>query len=138
MDAEKFAVVNGRRWYKTGDLGRWEEPHGFLFAGRADRQVKIRGYRVELQEIEAAVRRVTGRQSVAAIPWPVNEGGIAAGSVAFVTGAEEDARAIQSGCRALVADYMVPDRIVFLPELPVNVNGKIDYKALAQHPSLDG
>lgn len=136
LNAEKFVVVDGVRWFRSGDLGRWVEPHGLLFAGRTDRQVKIRGYRVELQEIEGTVRRVTGRQQVAVIPWPVNAHGMADGSVAFVCGDETEASAIRAGCRAIVADYMVPDRVVFVPELPVNVNGKVDYRELAQHPSL--
>jgi acyl-CoA synthetase (AMP-forming)/AMP-acid ligase II len=58
------------------------------------------------------------------------------GSVAFVCGEEAEAGAIRAGCRAVVADYMVPDRVVFVPELPINVNGKVDYRMLAQHPSL--
>jgi amino acid adenylation domain-containing protein len=136
IDAEKFAVADGTRWYKTGDLGRWNERHGMIFAGRADRQVKIRGYRVELQEIEGVVRRVTGRQQVAVVAWPVTPDGLAQGSVAFVCGEEMDAGPIRAGCRAVVADYMIPDRILFVPELPVNANGKVDYKVLAQHPSL--
>jgi D-alanine--poly(phosphoribitol) ligase subunit 1 len=87
VDAEKFAVVHGERWYLTGDLGRWVEPYGYIFSGRVDRQVKIRGYRAELQEIEGVLRRVTGRQQVAVVPWPLVSPGVAEGSVAFVCGA---------------------------------------------------
>ncbi|HEX8232786.1 MAG TPA: amino acid adenylation domain-containing protein [Caulobacteraceae bacterium] len=138
LDAAKFTDALGERWFKTGDMARWIEPHGLVFAGRADRQVKIRGYRVEMAEIEAVVRRVSGRPQVAALPWPVDGQGVAEGSVAFLGGPPGDAQRIRAGCRAQVAEYMVPDRLIFLPELPVNANGKVDYRALAQHPHLAG
>ena len=137
MDRQKFATVEGTRWYKTGDLGRWIEPFGFVFAGRADRQVKIRGYLVELQEIEGVLRRVTGRQQVAVIAWPITADGSADGSVAFVCGEETDTKDLRAHCRAVAGDYMTPNRVIFVPELPVNSNGKVDYKVLAQHPALE-
>ncbi len=55
LTAERFVVWEGRRLYKTGDLGRWRADGVLLYLGRCDRQVKIRGHRVELGEIEAAV-----------------------------------------------------------------------------------
>ncbi|MGD1863716.1 MAG: amino acid adenylation domain-containing protein [Phormidesmis sp.] len=55
LTVERFVVWEGRRLYKTGDLGRWRADGVLLYLGRCDRQVKIRGHRVELGEIEAAV-----------------------------------------------------------------------------------
>jgi mycobactin peptide synthetase MbtF len=109
-----------------------------VFAGRADRQVKLRGYRVELQEIERALRQAAGREQVAVIAWPLSSEGVADSCVGFVAGAEGDAAALRSACRAALPSYMVPSRILFVPELPLNTNGKTDYKALYHHPALDG
>ena len=41
------------------------------------------------------------------------------------------ARAIKAALKELVPDYMVPKKIVFHEEFALNVNGKIDRKALA-------
>lgn len=136
LDAEKFVTLRGRRWYRTGDLGRFVEPYGFIFAGRADRQVKIRGYRVELQEIEGALRTACARREVAVIAWPINDGGTADGCVAFVADLELDVEATLSRCRRLLPPYMTPDRIVLVDAIPLNQNGKTDYKALLSHPAL--
>ncbi|WP_397587723.1 hypothetical protein [Sandarakinorhabdus limnophila] len=64
--------------------------------------------------------------------WPLNEGGSAEGLVGFVCAASVDARAIIASCRELLPPYMVPKRVIAVEALPLNVNGKIDRKALRQ------
>ena len=136
IDAEKFIVADGRRWYRTGDLARYDPEFGFIFAGRADHQVKIGGFRVELQEIETVVRAVSGRDVVAVVPWPVSEEGGALGCVAFIAGPAQDAEPIRAQCREKLPDYMVPQKIIHLSEMPLNSNGKVDYLQLKSHPLL--
>jgi len=139
LTAERFFESQGTRWYRTGDLGRFVAGEGFSYLGRADRQVKIRGYRIELQEIEAAVRQVTGCDLAAVLPWPIGEGGMATGCIAFVVGSEVPPTALEQ-CRGLLPDYAVPSSILMIEEMPLNANGKLDYKALSDHavslPSL--
>uniref|UniRef100_A0A0B7KMI0 Carrier domain-containing protein n=1 Tax=Bionectria ochroleuca TaxID=29856 RepID=A0A0B7KMI0_BIOOC len=52
----------GRRFYKTGDLARYNPDGSLLFVGRKDMQVKIRGQRVELSEVEHHMRGALQRQ----------------------------------------------------------------------------
>lgn len=136
IDAEKFVVRDGARWYRTGDVGRWTREYGYIFAGRADRQIKIRGFRVELIEIEGAVRKAGGRENVAVIPWPLLSPGNAGGCVAFVAGPVVDAAPILKACADELPEYMVPSQVLFCVDLPVNENGKIDYRALAADSRL--
>ena len=136
LDAEKFTMIDGIRWYKTGDLGRYSEEFGIIFGGRADRQVKIRGYRVELQEIEGALRKASGTEQVAVIAWPLTAEGIAEGCVGFVVGAQRDIATIRRLCRDALPAYMVPSEVNAIGELPLNANGKTDYKALYSHRVL--
>jgi len=136
LDDEKFTTIDGIRWYKTGDVGRYSPEHGVIFAGRADRQVKIRGYRVELQEIEGALRKAAGTEHVAVIAWPLTAEGVAEGCVAFVVGAQRDLAAIRRLCRVTLPAYMVPSALFALNELPLNANGKTDYMALYRHHAL--
>ncbi|WP_265975575.1 amino acid adenylation domain-containing protein [Brucella intermedia] len=131
LDEERFVLRDGTRWYRTGDLGRLDPEHGILFSGRADRQMKMRGYRVELQEIEGTLRDVTGRSQAAVLGWPVVADGAADGIVGFVTGDPVDAAEVQRTMRKLLPPYMVPDRIEVIEALPLNANGKTDYRALA-------
>ncbi|HUQ55212.1 AMP-binding protein, partial [Lentzea sp.] len=49
------SAVDGGRWYRTGDLGRYWPDGVIEFLGREDFQVKVGGYRIELGEIEHAL-----------------------------------------------------------------------------------
>ncbi|WP_426266377.1 amino acid adenylation domain-containing protein [Sphingomonas sp. LHG3443-2] len=131
ITAERFFSHDGQRWYRTGDLGSYVEGEGYVYLGRADRQVKIRGYRVELQEIENAVRKATGCDLAAVIPWPLGEGGAALGCKAYVVGGPVP-DTVQSRLSELLPDYMMPSTVEAISEMPLNANGKIDHRALAQ------
>jgi len=47
-------------WYLSGDLAREDEEGVFHHLGRTDNQVKVLGYRIELEEIDAHLRVITG------------------------------------------------------------------------------
>jgi amino acid adenylation domain-containing protein len=126
---EKFIELPGRPgtvWYRTGDVARCGADGCLHYLGRIDQQVKIRGYRVELQEIEAVLRRICRTEHVIAVP-DVGSGGTAEGIIAYVSGVTAlDHVAVLSACREVLADYMVPRQLRVVAEMPLNANGKID------------
>jgi D-alanine--poly(phosphoribitol) ligase subunit 1 len=122
---------HGRRWYKTGDLVRYEEATGFRFLGRIDDQVKVRGHRVELAEVEVALRQASSADLAAAVAWPVTAMG-GDGIVGFVCGANGTEDTIRERCAALLPTYMVPRRVVLLADMPINSSGKIDKRSLVE------
>jgi len=132
---EQFVRLRGRGeaiWYRTGDLVRQDDRGCLFYLTRIDHQIKIRGYRVELQEIDAVLRKVCGTEQVVSLPWPVRNGS-ADGVVAFVSGAVPiDSEQIIGYCSAQLPDYMVPRKIYVIEELPLNTNGKIDRSKLAR------
>lgn len=126
LTAERFVRHDGRTWYRTGDLVRYLPDGTLEFVGRADHRVKISGYRVELGEVEAALRRVTGvRVAVAA---DVD------GTLCAAADTEDPSptdptltpESIRAAVAALVPDYMVPRRIWLVDAVPYTVGGKID------------
>ena len=52
--AEKFFLKDGRRYYRMGDIGRYDEKGCLWHCGRGDQLIKIRGNRIELNEVESA------------------------------------------------------------------------------------
>jgi D-alanine--poly(phosphoribitol) ligase subunit 1 len=127
----KFDGSAAHTWYRTGDLVSWRRSVGLLFRGRLDRQVKLRGFRVELQEIESALREVVGCAVVAVVPVR-SEGGICEKIIAYCDSLSADEATLKARCSKRLAQYMVPDRILELPEFPLSASGKIDYLALAK------
>ncbi|MFZ6183724.1 amino acid adenylation domain-containing protein [Nannocystis pusilla] len=119
------------RCYRTGDLVRLRDDGQLEFLGRLDDQVKIRGHRIEIGEIEHALARHSAvrEAAVAARPGPDGERQL----VAFVCAANGEvvrtAELLESLRRSLPA-YMLPARVVVLPELPRTPNGKLHRQAL--------
>lgn len=126
-----FPGRRARRWYRSADAARESMRHGIVFQGRLDTQVKIRGNRIELEEVEHVVEACSHAALCAVIPWPLNEVGSAIGLTAFVTNPRVDIERILQACRLHLPAYAVPERIVVVDTLPLNVNGKIDRKVLA-------
>ncbi|WP_040774272.1 non-ribosomal peptide synthetase [Nocardia pneumoniae] len=121
----------GLRMYRTGDLVRRLPHGGFAYLGRADAQIKIRGYRIEIGEIETALRRLPGVTNAAVTV--VRRAG-AASLVGFVVrqpNRDDDVIRLRAELTERLPAYMVPARIVPIPRLPVNANGKLDGHALA-------
>lgn len=130
--AEALIERDGRRWYRTGDRGAYDQDVGYTFRGRMDSQIKLRGYRVELGDIEAALREGSGSGLVAAVPYDSVAPSTYNAVTAFVSGSPADEAAIHAALRELLPPYMLPDRVVLLHEMPKNSNDKIDRLALAR------
>lgn len=116
-------------WYLTGDLSYQDEAGVFHYLGRVDNQVKVLGQRVELEDVEFHLRAVCRTDSVAVVAWPVQHG-TAQGLIAFVTDKSLDQKSVKEELRQRILSYMIPRRIVYLEKLPLNLNGKVDRKAL--------
>ncbi|BBX97157.1 non-ribosomal peptide synthetase [Mycobacterium lacus] len=133
MTATRFVadpLRPGQRMYRTGDLVRRLPHGGYAYVGRGDTQVKIRGYRVEIGEVEAALR---GQPEVhdAAVSVQRREGGASlVGFVVWQPNADADPVRLRVALTGRLPAYMIPARIVALPQLPVNANGKLDTHAL--------
>jgi amino acid adenylation domain-containing protein len=131
--ASAFVMPGGKTeiYYRTGDRVRrpLREEDPIVYLGRIDNQVKVLGHRLELGEVEALLREQPGVDSAVAIGWPVTASGVG-GVVAFVTGTKVKEYAIRTSLKAKLPPYAVPREIRVMPQLPMNVNGKIDRKAL--------
>lgn len=119
------------RMYNTGDLARVGGDGSVEVCGRRDLQVKIRGYRIQMEEVEAALRRVAGVKDAAVIKE-------AAGTDVRLVGLvvcdvkETEPGNIRASVGELVPDYMVPARLLVVDALPLGASGKIDRCALIE------
>ena len=122
-----------RRLYKTGDLVRWSSDGNIEYVGRNDFQVKIRGYRIELEEIENVLLSYAGiKQSVVLSKERTStDESIDKYLVGYyVADNELNNEDILKSLSKRLPEYMVPSVLVYLDKLPLNINGKLDRKAL--------
>jgi len=129
--ARAFVSIAGRNdiYYRTGDRVRRSGPDKpLIYLGRLDNQVKVLGHRVELGEVEAVVRSLSGVDAVVALAWP--NGSNADGIELFLEAEKFDRELLMKQLKTKLPYYMVPRRIRTLPRLPLNPNGKYDRKTL--------
>ena len=125
----------GERLYRTGDIGRYLPDGDLEFLGREDSQVKIGGYRIELGEIETALKQHQEVRDAVV----VTEGeplSLAAAVVLHKDSSgiveQEIGKELQTFLMLQLPGYMIPKKITPLEALPLNANGKVDKKAIAQ------
>ncbi|SKA48277.1 amino acid adenylation domain-containing protein, partial [Chitinophaga eiseniae] len=133
LTAEKFVAnpfLDGTLMYDTGDIGRWLPDGNLEYYGRKDQQVKLNGFRIELGEIEHVILQFSPdiQRAVADVRDAGNDRMLVGYYVAAQT---IDIAALKQFLAARLPVYMVPVQFMPLTDIPLNINGKVDRKALA-------
>ena len=133
LTAERFVqnpFLEGARLYRTGDLVRYRPDGNLEFVRRIDRQVKVRGFRVELDGIEAALRK---HPLVADAVVVHDNASSQKGLIAYLI--PKDAAVLNSEdvshfIKTRLPDHMVPTTWAVLESLPRSLSGKLDRRVL--------
>ncbi len=123
--------VSGHVTLHTGDRF-YRDEEGFLyFAGRADDVMKVKGERVSPIEIERALLEFPGLReaAVTGLPDPVH-GAVLQAHVVCARDTEVSEQDLRRHCAQQLESHMVPERIIFLSELPKSENGKVNKRSL--------
>ena len=122
--------------YKTGDKGYIDEAGRLFCLGRFDFQVKLNGFRIELGDVESNLNSLECIENSVVVP--ALKEGKATHLVAHVVLTTRDiprsfatTQKIRAKLKETVPEYMVPRKIVFHDDFPMNTNGKVDRKAFA-------
>ena len=127
LNALKFGNKNNTRFFRTGDLGYFED--GMLFCrGRNDDQIKLRGFRIELNEITSKIDAIEFIDKSETIALKRNEE--VKKIVSLVTLKQpvdfDIKHTILEILKQALPDYMVPSDIKVIDKIPLNQNGKAD------------
>ncbi|WP_405021683.1 amino acid adenylation domain-containing protein (plasmid) [Kitasatospora sp. NBC_00070] len=129
---DPYAHAPGTRMYRTGDLGFWRPDGQLELIGRIDDQVKIRGHRVDPAEIEGHLRShpAVGQAVVLA---GKDRAGTAALTAYYTPAPGADPHpGLRDHLAARLPEHLVPASFHALSQLPLDINGKIDRRRLAQ------
>jgi amino acid adenylation domain-containing protein len=131
LTAEKFIDhPEDGRLYKTGDLARYLPDGNIEILGRIDQQVKIRGFRIELREIEAVLEQHDAIQQALVMLREDVLGEKRLVSYIMTQVIALGANDLRDFLKAKLPEYMVPSTFVFLKNLPLTANGKVDREKL--------
>ncbi|KAK5656406.1 hypothetical protein OQA88_4787 [Cercophora sp. LCS_1] len=129
--AERFVNWRGKRFYRTGDRGRWHEVQRerIYFLGRRDRTVKNRGFLVNLETDvdQALLGSELARSSGVSGVYTVIVGGY---MCMLVSPENLDVAELRNSMAQRLPRYQVPDRIATVQALPLGRTGKIDPNAV--------
>lgn len=133
--AKAFFELDGVPAYRTGDAGKLAEDGMLLYEGRIDFQVKLHGFRIELEDIDHHLDNVSYVKQATVVPKYQNHK--VQQLVAYVVAEPNDfdkefklTKAIKEELAKTVMDYMIPQKFVYVDQLPRTANGKIDRKGL--------
>jgi acyl-coenzyme A synthetase/AMP-(fatty) acid ligase len=117
-------------WFYPGDLAMIDEDDYVFLIGRADDVINNSGVKFYPIELESPLQSHPGVREAAVIGWPHEKYGEVA--VAFVVCAPPvpSPAELMKHCRERVAGHKLPQKIVYLPEMPKNSMGKIVKGAL--------
>ena len=152
-----------RRFYKTGDLVRYDPDGSLVYIGRKDSQVKVHGQRLEPGEVECQLKECfdLARAVVVDVIMLQNEEESNPTLTAFIESRDEvdrseeldphrwpeldftrpgqafrdEAQAMALRLRDRLPGYMIPSVFVTMRKLPLNSTGKIDRRLLRRRAS---
>ncbi len=128
--AAAFFTHDGMRAYRSGDLAAWTAEGEIRIFGRLDNQIKLRGFRIELDEIEKVITEFPGVSSSAAM---VRKTGGTEYLAGYFTAKEDvSAEQLKAFLQEKLPEYMVPNVLTQLDEMPMTTNGKVNRKALPE------
>ncbi|HEX4446740.1 MAG TPA: long-chain fatty acid--CoA ligase, partial [Polyangiaceae bacterium] len=134
-NAEAFVQIDGKRFFRTGDLGRIDEEGYFFLVDRLKRMINVSGFKVWPAEVEAMLYGHPAVLEAAIIRTRDPRRGE---SVKAVVALKKDAADVPDElsfigwCQARMAAYKVPRSVEFVASLPKTGSGKILWRALQE------
>jgi len=119
-------------WLHTGDLGLLDEKGYLYLAGRIKDVIIRGGENISPSEIENALNQIDNirEAKVMGAPHPIYGESVEACVTMTDGGASFDQEKIKNALRAVIARFKVPSHIFLYDSFPLNVNGKLDQRAL--------
>ncbi|MBR3771728.1 MAG: amino acid adenylation domain-containing protein, partial [Clostridium sp.] len=131
QNREKFVMLDGKRYYRSGDLVRKDYQGEIEYICRADNQLKIRGFRIELEEIEKVIQKQENViNAIVVVAKKENYEQL----VCFLETKEKEeaffVKSVKEKLKNVLPHYMIPDRFCFVEDWVLTHNGKIDRKRM--------
>ncbi len=136
-NAKSFFVLDGQRWFRTGDQGQLDEDGYLSLTGRLKEIINRGGEKISPLEVDGVLMDHPAIAQVVtfAIPHP-KLGEEVGAAVVLREGQSATERDIRDFAASRMADFKVPRRIILLEEIPKGATGKLQRIGLAEKLGL--
>jgi fatty-acyl-CoA synthase len=132
-NAECFVQIDGKRFFRTGDLGRTDEEGYFFLVDRLKRMINASGFKVWPAEVEAMLYAHPSVQEAVIISTKDPRRGESVKAVVVPKKGEPlEERSFVAWCQSRMAAYKVPRSLEIVESLPKTGSGKIMWRALQE------
>jgi long-chain acyl-CoA synthetase len=123
-EANEVAFVDG--WFRTGDVGKRDVDGWFWVVDRVKDMINCAGYKVWPRDVEDFLHQHPAVSEAAVVGIPDDyRGESVLAYLVLRAGESTSEEQVIAHCRAGLANYKVPRRVVFLEELPKTATGKV-------------
>jgi fatty-acyl-CoA synthase len=130
-----FFELDGKRFFRSGDLGRVDEDGYFFITDRLKRMINASGFKVWPAEVEALMFKHPAIQEACIISAQDSYRGETVKAVVVLRASHKDnttAQDIINWCRENMAIYKAPTQVQFVDTLPKSGSGKVMWRALQE------
>ncbi|WP_052666005.1 class I adenylate-forming enzyme family protein [Nitriliruptor alkaliphilus] len=122
-----FVTIDGKRWYRTGDVVRFDDDGWCYFVDRSVDTIKHKGYRVAASKVEAVLQAHPSVLSACVVGVPDERVGERVKALIVVKADATDVSVdeIQQWCNQRLARYERPSAFEFRDMLPTSKVGKL-------------
>ena len=126
-----FIEHDGKRFFRTGDVGYFDEEGYFFMADRLKRMINVSGYKVWPSEVESILYQNEKILENCIIPCNKNDRGESVKAVVVLKAQQQmSVEEFKQWCREHMSAYKVPKVVEFTTELPKTASGKINWRLL--------
>lgn len=131
---QSFMELDGKRFFRTGDLGRVDEDGYFFITDRLKRMINASGFKVWPAEVESLMFRHPAIQEACVISAKDAYRGETVKAVVVLRAGHEATTAEQiiQWCHDNMAVYKAPRRVQFVTALPKSGSGKVMWRMLQE------
>ncbi|MBW2682081.1 MAG: acyl--CoA ligase [Deltaproteobacteria bacterium] len=123
--------VDTKGFFTANDRVEAEETDKFSLQGRIDAVTKVGGKRVDLEEISTLIKGEPGVDDCVALALP-EKGGREHRIGVLVQGNTVEPKMVKKSLANALEPYAMPRRIKVVDRIPINKNGKYDWRTIAQ------
>ena len=130
---EAFLHLDGKRFLRTGDLGRIDEDGYYFMVDRLKRMINAAGFKVWPSEVENLMYAHPDIAEVCIVASPdPRRGETVKAFVVRKPGSSVSAEDIIAWCHQQMATYKTPRLVEFVTTLPKSGTGKVQWRALQE------